>query len=384
MNNRSFNIPASNKNLVDDKLVKLNKRALKLGLEEIIWVWGKAFLNENEILIVPVEISGPLFVQYNDWEFIATLQHLTTGENIIRAIDNTIQIPKEFRESGSSCQHCMVNRYRKDTYLVKNIKTNQIVQVGSSCIKDFLGGQSPDNLLQKAELISGLIEYMEGSSQQFVRSDGIYHLSKVLAQTSACIRDYGWVSKSKSLETGKTSTASWVMDNFNPPTDKFPLSIVDDSDKDLAVAASDWAENLSDAECDSSDYLYNIRAIARSGMVSYRTMGFAASIVTSFQKHLLSTAPKPAKKESNYLGSTKDKFVFELILKHDFPYEGNYGTTYKYIFEDQEGNVLVWNSSNHYDLTRGTKYLVKGTIKDHSEYKGTKQTIITRCQLLSN
>lgn len=381
MNYRSFNIPASNKNLVDDKLVKLSKRAVKLGLEEIFWTWGKAFLDENENLTIPVELSGPLFVQYNDWEFIATLQHLTTGENIIRAIDNSIQIPKEFRESGSACQHCMVNRYRKDTYLVKNINTNHIVQVGSSCIKDFLGGQSPDNLLQKAELVSGLIEYMEGSSQQNVRSDGILHLIKVLAQTAACIRDYGWVSKSSAMESGKTSTATWVMDNFYPPTDKFILSIINDSDKELAFVASDWAENLSDLECEKSDYLHNIRAIARSGMVSYRTMGFATSIVNSYQRSLNEKNIKPI---SEYVGNAKEKFVYQLILKHDFPYTGSYGTTFKYIFEDENGNVLVWNSSKSFDLVRGNKYLIKGTIKDHSEYKGTKQTIITRCQFLSN
>lgn len=381
MDIRHFNIPAPNMQEVESKLNKLNKRAFKLGIEEISWVWGKAYLNSDEKLLVPIELSGPLHIQYEDWEFVATLQHLTTGENILRSIDNSISIPKEFRETGPICQHCLINRYRKDTYLIRNINSNTIVQVGSSCIKDFLGGFSPDNILHRAELVSSLMEYMTGSSGSFGHtSEDLYYLTKVLSQTSACIRDYGWVSKSKAQEYGKTATVNHVYNNFDPPTKDFVCSIVTDDDKKLAIEVADWAENLPDYDCEASDYLHNIRAIARSGMVGYRTMGFAASMVSAYKR---ATEPVKPKLISNHVGSIKERKIFDLVLKHDYDFMGHYGMSYKYIFEDANGNIMVWGTSNKQDFVRGQKYSIKGTIKDHSEFKGTKQTILSRCEVLN-
>ena len=85
MDTRSFVIPASAMSVVEEKLKKLNRRATKLDLEEITVAYGKAYL-DNQQLMVPCNLTGPLSVSYDNWEFIATLQHLPTGENIIRAI----------------------------------------------------------------------------------------------------------------------------------------------------------------------------------------------------------------------------------------------------------------------------------------------------------
>ena len=156
MSNRSFIIAASNKSLVESQIEKLNRRAFKLDLEPITSVWGKAFTDINDNFLIPCDLTGPLSVNFAGWSFIATLQHLTTGENIIRNISDEFVVPLEYRSSGSDCQHCMVNRYRKDTYVVRH-DSGKYFQVGSTCIKDFLGGNSPDNIMKKANLIGELV-----------------------------------------------------------------------------------------------------------------------------------------------------------------------------------------------------------------------------------
>lgn len=54
-------------------------------------------------------------------------------------------------------------------------------------------------------------------------------------------------------------------------------------------------------------------------------------------------------------------------------YYTEYGITYiyKFIFN---GNVIIWRTDKNLDgiLT------IKGTVKEHSEYNGIKQTVITR------
>ena len=60
-----------------------------------------------------------------------------------------------------------------------------------------------------------------------------------------------------------------------------------------------------------------------------------------------------------------------------------YGTTTMYIhtFKDSYGNVFTWKTQNGLDLNYGEPVDVKGTVKNHSEYKDEKQTELTRCKV---
>jgi hypothetical protein len=56
-------------------------------------------------------------------------------------------------------------------------------------------------------------------------------------------------------------------------------------------------------------------------------------------------------------------------------------TTYKYIMKTPDGDTLVWNTSNGY-MTEGCSYVIQGTVKEHSEYHKTLNTVLTRCKIL--
>jgi len=399
METRSFVVIASNKSNVESQIEKLNKRARKLGIEEISFAWGKAYVETREVLykdneeptylkqdllVIPIDISGPMDVSFEGWRFIATLQHLPTGENIIRSISDKFHIPKQYRNAGPDCHHCMIKRYRKDTYLVRNDTTGEVIQVGSTCIKDFLGGNSPDNIISKANIIAELLTFMEGcGSCNGSSEDNLYHIERFLSVTSACIRDHGWLSKSKAYTNGGISTAVWVERNLLPPKGfkNTDFSIVNDYDKDVAKKAAEWAENISDSECDISDYLHNIRAIARSGMVGYRCFGFAASIIPAY--HRAHEVKTPA---SVHIGEVGKRENFTLTLQKRFSFDSQYGITNKFIFIDDKGNIVTWTTTksiHSQTIQEGKVYSIQGTVKKHTEYKGTKQTEITRCKVLT-
>ena len=42
--------------------------------------------------------------------------------------------------------------------------------------------------------------------------------------------------------------------------------------------------------------------------------------------------------------------------------------------------LLVWKTTLFLDLDRNQEVTIKGTIKDHDEYDGVKQTVLTRCK----
>lgn len=93
-------------------------------------------------------------------------------------------------------------------------------------------------------------------------------------------------------------------------------------------------------------------------------------------------APKTA---SEYVGNIGDKVEMCLTFKDEFSFETHF--TYSgelnfiYKFADENGNTFTWKTSKWLELDKDAEYTVKGTIKDHKEYKGDKQTVLTRCKV---
>lgn len=50
-------------------------------------------------------------------------------------------------------------------------------------------------------------------------------------------------------------------------------------------------------------------------------------------------------------------------------------------FRDDGGNMLIWNTTSYCSYNVGDRLVIKGRIKEHSEYKGRRQTELIRCRL---
>lgn len=82
---------------------------------------------------------------------------------------------------------------------------------------------------------------------------------------------------------------------------------------------------------------------------------------------------------SEYVGEEKERLRdLEVTLTAVRSFDGYYGTTFIYTFMQGE-NVLVWMTSSCKDIEVGVQLLLTGTVKKHSEYKGVKQTTLSRC-----
>lgn len=98
-------------------------------------------------------------------------------------------------------------------------------------------------------------------------------------------------------------------------------------------------------------------------------------------------AERKAKAEkSSYFGNVGDKVDgLEVTFKNEFFYETQFGGMCIYIFEDADGHQFKWNTSSGFgtSLEKEEVITIKGTIKEHSEYNGIKQTVLTRCKLVA-
>lgn len=84
---------------------------------------------------------------------------------------------------------------------------------------------------------------------------------------------------------------------------------------------------------------------------------------------------------SRHIGQVGGKIELEATFKKTRWYDTQFGTTWIYTFEDEEGNCLVWKTSSSIGAEEGDKVRIKGTVKDHDEYNGVKQTVLTRCKI---
>lgn len=84
---------------------------------------------------------------------------------------------------------------------------------------------------------------------------------------------------------------------------------------------------------------------------------------------------------TEWYGSIKDKVNLNVTLTRRSNFDTQFGTTFIYTFEDAEGHQLIWKTANWLENKVGENLTIKGTIKAHTEYKGIKQTELTRCKV---
>ncbi len=81
---------------------------------------------------------------------------------------------------------------------------------------------------------------------------------------------------------------------------------------------------------------------------------------------------------SEYMGEVGQRIDFTATVVKAIPIENYFGSQTLHIFQTPEGNVATWLTGAR-TLEAGTVYSMRGTIKDLTVYKGTKQTVMTRC-----
>lgn len=130
----------------------------------------------------------------------------------------------------------------------------------------------------------------------------------------------------------------------------------------------------------------NGSTLALSGYVKAKHFGRLVYMPIAYERYLEHKA-RDAQREAARLAETVSQHVGEVgqritltaaTAKLLTSWEGAYGTTYLYKFTDAQGNVYIWYASRGIETRDGMT--LKGTIKDHNERDGVKQTVLTRCK----
>ena len=97
---------------------------------------------------------------------------------------------------------------------------------------------------------------------------------------------------------------------------------------------------------------------------------------------------------STWKHNVKDRVELDLFVLNEGSFETYYGTKRVYTLVDSDNNVYVWFTTSYlayrhpecgdYDVfaNTGDTVHVKATVKEHTEFRGVKQTVLTRCHVL--
>lgn len=389
---QNYTIPAINLGYLKHRIEQLNKRAAKLGLPIIEMKVLGTIMKEVGEAGVPrrfFEISmDGVAPKLPGWTFLGTLEHTDHG-NILRSVPGS-EIPESYRNAPRKCDHCQKVRNRKDTYVVRN-EDGSVKQVGHQCIADYLGNVDPQMLARMASFVRELDEIGkddEGLGLSLRGSQVTDMLLDALATTYEVIKLEGWTSRSAAKLTDSTvATADHVWNHLHPTSELMRQGFVPVKPSDEAYAfARETVEFLKAREA-VGEYENNLRIAAMQEMVEYRGLGIACSMIPFYQKHLAHEAQRAAcmKEESGskHFGEVGKRNVYELIVVGESTFDSQFGITSLYRMRDNGGNVAVWFTGTG-SLEVGKTYQMKATIKKHDDYKGTKQTVLTRCSIIED
>jgi hypothetical protein len=430
-----FRVVDSKLGELGERIAKLNKKAVKLGTEPVVLTVSDEHhqevrtesLVDQETMDIYGAVEGSTtvkrvidytFVTVNGdtpmiagWVFVATLDHeadqgadesvgirrAPTGIHLINRIGEDAAAAVEnadltaYRHAAADCDHCGFSRRRKQTYVLYEVETGELRQIGSTCLKDYTGAHNPERIAAWAEWLEGLYRDLGTEGEGFSEGGGrvAFRTLDFLSNVAAVMRENGWSPRwfkdgYGGFERNHGATADVAMGNLTERNKKHRIEVTD-ADRAEAETALEWVRELDESDEELDEFQHNLTTYCRADYLPEKGDGFVAYAIMARRRAVedelkVERAAKVAV-ESEWIGEVKERLRglrFHVTFTREFP--GDYGTRLLTKGHDDDGNLLVWWSSSEW-LEQGHTYELTGTVKRHStdDYQGgAKVTEITR------
>ncbi len=379
------------------RVKKLDKKAKKYGVA-FAATFGPVYQEERTVggndgrrarkamvNVLDVTITGST-PKVGEFEFLASIE-LTPAGNFVDTVPG-VNIDPSYRTTDSRCEHCKKTRTRKHVYAVRNLETGEELQVGRTCLRDFLGIDDPERIINQFKfwrLISGGGE--EGF-ESYGRAEWSASLEYLLAMTNACIRIWGWASKGAAEASYDKITATieriWCLygtDDFSREIAREIRNEVRESDDAIAQEVIEWVRGSTQ----DNDYMHNLRiAFADDMLITTRRTALAISAVATMhrakERELKLAEAKRANRDSIHQGVVKERLKgLQLTLESSRAMGDNgWGPSELLKFKDVTGNSFCWFTGSSPRMEIGQRMICDATVKAHKDFHGILETQLTR------
>jgi hypothetical protein len=360
----------------ENKLNSFKKKFSKYGdggiTYEVSAPYIRKTIDSHKQIVVDVTVEASYRI--SGYSFVALLEMTPNGEgNLIKKISEDVEVPTIYR-SRCECDHCGASRFRKYTVLLQNDSTKEYVQVGKSCVKDYLG-QDMSNYASYLNFYSMLEDEVDNIRMSLRKETRGYSFEDIVKQTLEYVKRFGYISKAQALDSvDSVATSTAVYYALNSFED-FEIYDISEESKSLCDQVVSFVKDLDT----SSDYNNNLKLLLNSPYIENKNLGLVVSSVGYYLRETNNSTKKSAP-PSNYIGDIGDKIEFTSTPECVYSALGEFGWTYIYRMMSNN-DVIIWKTNKCLDTD--TQIKIKATIKDHTEYKGVKQTFITRGKVVA-
>ena len=361
----------------EERLKKFTNKFNKYGEGAIEYTKSDEYYDEkSKSNKVDITVSGQYCIK--GYRLIATLDFdEASQQNLIRKANQDYIVPEKYRTS-TACDHCHTNAKRIHTVLLQNEDNGEYIQVGRTCVKDYLNCD-----ISHYACYLACMEDIEDMSEEFIHIVGSKHYYNVEALLALTIKDVaylGYVSKDIAYYQGIDSTFDNVMTEYRK------LSDMDIEKKSIEYAEKikEIVEVINSMDDTTSDYIYNLKILLSKKVVEYKNIAILISAVACYNKEMKKREATKKESEtikSEYIGNVGDKVSYEDIRAEVVGrYDTQYGVNVIYRFMIN-GNILIWKTTTGF-IDCNLPVSIRGTIKAHNDFRGVKQTELTRCRVV--
>lgn len=401
----TFYIPEDNIDRLEKKIATIRNKCSKNQIDLRYEITGEKFEtyevddgHKVTVKYIIVEVEGKM--EHNGWKFAATLAHHDAG-NVIRTFNSDLIIPDKYKTCGPTCEHCNKIRSRKDTYLIYNEELKEFKQVGKTCLTEFTNGLDAEDTAYFASIFTSLEDAhkLSGSSYKTYLD-----VKEVLRYSFECVKHFGyekssyeeWEERPKHTTRQRVldymhilnnNTSSYTANEISELKDEIDAVKFDPNSSYAIKSANDAIKWISSIEPDNN-YMNNLKIICSEPYSEMRDIGILVSLPSAYNRFLENKkyeekkkAERIAEASSEFQGEVGDKLTINCkSFKCVTTIDSIYGTSWLYKWTDEGNNVYEWFASRPVNDEDSIKS-ISGTVKKHEEYRGVKQTIMTRCKV---
>lgn len=369
----------------ESKIEQFNHALTKHNLPWIIITKSEPYL-KDECVLLDVEITIPThdFSLIEGYKYLGCIQEINgylfyyTNENL----------SKEIQTSESfCCDHCNIKRRRTTVYVFEDANKQRKV-IGSNCVNKYFPVNVEKELYHYAKMVSEVINFFEGDEEfSYHTGSNLFQEFKMCVLSCAFILDQSGVYISGD-ELSSNSTKSKIQrfqhilhSKQHERSEQDGLFV--DKYLEWCRLNQDYYEKIMEyyvSYSATTDFQTNLKhtflaQLDRIGLIAYGCYeyGKLTNRYTSLDI-----------KESKYLGEIDQKLECEVklvaVIQNQFQKSNIVIDQNIMKFLDKDENVIIWKTGlREYKLN--STYKLSGKIKDHQEFRGIKQTILTRCKM---
>lgn len=361
-------------------IATLSKKSARLGLDPVVVTETGRTFTEVQVpgeddprfyTTIEFTIEGDI-PKVNGWTFIGSVEPNSEG-NVFHPFPG-FEIPERFR-TRFICDHCGTQRSRRLTYILKNDNAEGIevgpesglsfIQVGSSCLQDFVRETQIHKILAFYENLRSMLNFEENPDSEYRGHGGLYldYALDFLARVAYKVRTEGWVSRAAAdADPSKTATIY----NIGQASEE--------EDTEMADNALLWIRSLDLDSLPESSYMRNLYFACLSDYFDPKhSRGIVASLIPTYIRHL-----HPADTINNeWVGDIGEKIRITLVLKQTLVVGSGFGSCFVHKFRDLQDHLFVWITQKAIQNENQGPVTVKAKVKKHSEFRGVKQTEIS-------